>query len=75
MEITMTYGVIVHKAGESWNAYVPELEGVYAVASSRERVIELIARAIPYHLRQLAEAGVTVAVDHGASKALTLAIA
>ena len=48
-----TYPVVVHRAGKSWNAYVPDLEGVYAAADSRERVIELITEAIPFHLRQL----------------------
>ncbi len=51
----MTYGVIVHRAGKSWNAYVPELDGVVAVGASRERVIELISQAIPLHLRELAK--------------------
>ena len=48
-----TYPVVVHRAGKSWNAYVPDLEGVYDAADSRERVIELITEAIPFHLRQL----------------------
>jgi predicted RNase H-like HicB family nuclease len=69
----MTYGVIVHRAGKSWNAYVPELDGVVAAASTRERVIELIAEAIPLHLRELAKSG-EVAKNHGESEALTLAI-
>ncbi len=71
----MTYGVIVHRAGKSWNAYVPELDGVVAVADSRDRVIELISQAIPLHLRDLTNDGVPVAADHGASEAFTLAIA
>ncbi len=69
----MTYGVIIHKAGESWNAYVPELNGVVAAAATRERVIELISEAIPLHLRELAKTG-DIASGHGASEALTLAI-
>ena len=70
----MTYGVIVHRVGSSWNAYVPDLEGVVATASTRERVIELISEAIPFHLRQLAEAGHPVAETAG-SEALTLVVA
>jgi predicted RNase H-like HicB family nuclease len=69
----MTYGIIVHRAGSSWNAYVPELEGVCSAADTRVRVIESIAEAIPFHLRELAKAG-DVAPDLGASEALTLAI-
>ncbi len=71
----MTYGVVIHRAGKSWNAYVPELDGVVAVADSRDRVIELISQAIPLHLRDLAKDGVSVAADHGASEAITLVIA
>jgi len=70
----MTYGVIVHRVSDGWNAYVPELEGVVAAASTRERVIGLITEAVPFHLRELGKAGV-VAPNHGASEALTLAIA
>ena len=69
----MTYGVIIHRTGESWNAYVPELDGVVAVAASRERVIELIAEAIPLHLRELAKDGI-LDPGRGESEALTLAI-
>jgi predicted RNase H-like HicB family nuclease len=69
----MTYGVIVHRAGKSWNAYVPDLDGVVATASTRERVIELISQAIPFHLRQLAEAG-TPADAAACSEALTLVV-
>ena len=53
---------------------MPELEGVFAVAETRDRIIELIVEAIPFHLRELAKAGV-VAPDRGASEAFTLAIA
>jgi predicted RNase H-like HicB family nuclease len=53
----MKYTVVVHPAGSSWNAYVPDLDGVVATAATRERVIELITEAIPFHLRQLGESG------------------
>jgi predicted RNase H-like HicB family nuclease len=65
--------VIIHRAGNSWNAYVPELNGVVAAASTRERVIELIVEAIPIHLQGLAKDG-AIASNHGESEALTLAI-
>jgi predicted RNase H-like HicB family nuclease len=53
----MKYTVVVHPSGDTWNAYVPDLDGVVASAATRERVIELIAEAIPFHLNQLAESG------------------
>jgi predicted RNase H-like HicB family nuclease len=55
--LEVKYTVVVHPAGESWNAYVPDLDGVVATAATRDRVIELIAEAIPFHLSQLAESG------------------
>ena len=67
----MTFGVIVHRAGASWNAYVPDLDGVVATASTRERVIELITEAVPLHLRGLAEQGRSAE----SSEAFTLAVA
>jgi predicted RNase H-like HicB family nuclease len=36
---------------------VPDLDGVVAPAATRERVIELISEAIPFHLSQLSESG------------------
>ncbi len=47
--------IVVHRAGKSWNAYVPDLDGVVATAATRERVVELITQAIPYHLERIAE--------------------
>jgi len=69
----MTYGVIIHRAGNSWNAHVPGLEGVVATAATRERVIELISQAIPFHLKRLAESGTTVEAVTG-SEAFTLVV-
>jgi predicted RNase H-like HicB family nuclease len=67
----MKYAVIVHPAGtSSWNAYVPDLDGVVAAAETRERVIELIREAIPFHLRGLREAGEPV--PQPSSEALTV---
>ena len=53
----MKYTVVVHPSGDSWNAFVPDLEGVVATAATRERVIDLIAEAIPFHIRRLTENG------------------
>ncbi len=65
----MTFGVIIHRTGASWNAYVPELPGVVAAAGTRERVIELIAQAIPLHLEDA-----KLPARSGESEALTIAI-
>ncbi len=54
----MTYAVVLEKAANTWSAYVPSLDGVVAVGATRERVLELIAEAIPIHLRGLAEDGI-----------------
>jgi len=53
----MTYKAIIELGGSSWGAYVPDLPGCVAVASSRERVEELIREAVEAHVAELRERG------------------
>ena len=56
----MKYTALVHRAGSSWNAYVPDLPGCIATAPSRDMVEELIREAIPIHVESLRNHGETV---------------
>jgi predicted RNase H-like HicB family nuclease len=67
----VTYAVVVHKAGSSWNAYVPDLEGVYAAGDTRDEVLQMIAEAIPFHLESLAKDGL-LPPDVGTSEVVTI---
>jgi predicted RNase H-like HicB family nuclease len=54
----MQYIVIVEKEPNTdWGAYVPDLPGCVAVASTREEVERLIRDAIELHLRGMREDG------------------
>lgn len=47
------YVVVIEQEGDAWGAYVPDLPGCVAAGHSRAEVEELIADAIPLHIRSL----------------------
>lgn len=53
----MRYLVIVEKGKSGFGAYVPDLPGCIAAASSRTEVVRLIREAIELHLEDLRERG------------------
>jgi predicted RNase H-like HicB family nuclease len=53
----MQYLVIVEKGQFGFGAYVPDLPGCIAVASSRKEVVRLIQEAIELHVEDLRERG------------------
>jgi len=56
----MTYKAIIEGSGTSWSAYLPDLPGCVAAASSRERVVELIRGAVSVHIEFLRDRGEAV---------------
>ena len=48
-----TYAVVIEPAGTGFSAYVPDLPGCVAAASSREAVLHEIRAAIQFHLEGL----------------------
>jgi predicted RNase H-like HicB family nuclease len=56
----MTYAAILERGETSWGAYIPDLPGCVAVASSREEVERLIREAAPLHVELMRERGETV---------------
>ncbi len=53
----MTYTVIYEKAATGYSAYVPDLPGCIAAASTKEEVESLMEEAIEMHLEALREDG------------------
>ena len=47
------YAVVFERGPENWSAYVPDLPGCVAAASSREEVEDLIREAIEFHIEGL----------------------
>lgn len=60
----MRYLVVVEQEGESFGAYVPDLPGCIAAASSREEVLQLIREAIEFHIEGLRGHGEAVSPLH-----------
>jgi predicted RNase H-like HicB family nuclease len=55
--MTHTYAVVIEPAGAGFSAYVPDLPGCVAAASTREGVRAEIRGAIQFHLDGLARDG------------------
>ena len=53
----MKYAVVIEKGVSSYGAFVPDLPGCVAVASTRKEVLKLIQEAIEFHIEGLREAG------------------
>jgi predicted RNase H-like HicB family nuclease len=56
----MKYTVIYERGPTSWGAYVPDLPGVIAAATTRDEVERLIEEAIQFHLYGLREEGIKI---------------
>ena len=59
------YLVIYDRANDGgWGAHVPDVEGVFAVGSTREEVEARMTEALTAHLRHLRERGTPVPEPH-----------
>jgi predicted RNase H-like HicB family nuclease len=56
------YAVVVEKSETGFGAYVPDLPGCVAAASTRKEVVRLIQTAIEFHIEGLREGGEPVPV-------------
>ena len=56
----MRYAVVIEKGETSYGAYVPDLPGCVAVASTVEEVERLIREAVAFHIEGLREDGLPV---------------
>ncbi len=56
----MRYAVVVEKSETGFGAYVPDMPGCVAAASTRKEVVRLIQFAIEFHIEGLREEGAPV---------------
>lgn len=68
----MNYVIVVEHEGDAWGAYAPDLPGCGVAGESRERVLELIKEAIPFHIDGLRRNGDPV--PEPSAEALTIAV-
>ena len=60
----MKYLVVIEESETGFGAYVPDLPGCIAAATSRDEVTRLIHEAIEFHLDGLAEEGLPIPPRH-----------
>ena len=53
----MKYTVVIEKSPNNYAAYVPDLPGCVATASTREEVLQEIREAIAFHIEGMREDG------------------
>ncbi len=53
----MKYLVVLESSESGFSAYVPDLPGCIAAASSHDEVVALIREAIEFHIEGMKEAG------------------
>ena len=53
----MKYVVVIEQTESGCSAYVPDLPGCVAAASSHDEIVELIREAIEFHIEGLIEDG------------------
>lgn len=56
----MRYAIVVEKGPTSYGAYVPDLPGCVAAAETRSEVLQLIRKAIEFHIETMREDGLAV---------------
>lgn len=64
----MRYAIVIEQGEESYGAYVPDLPGCVAAASSREEVVKLIHEAIEEHIHVLRAEGLAVPSPHSTAE-------
>lgn len=55
--MSMRYAVIIEKGGTSYSAYVPDLPGCIAAATTEQEVRVLIREAVEFHIEGLRQHG------------------
>jgi predicted RNase H-like HicB family nuclease len=56
----MRYTIVIEQGDTSFGAYVPDLPGCVAAATTREEAVKLIHEAIDEHLQVLREEGMPI---------------
>ena len=56
----MRYMVVIERGETSWGAHVPDLPGCVAVGETRDEALQLIRKAIEFHIQGLKKEGLPV---------------
>jgi predicted RNase H-like HicB family nuclease len=56
----MKYIVVIEKTKTGYSAFLPDLPGCIAAASTREQVMQLLTESVPDHIQLMREHGETI---------------
>lgn len=71
----MRYAVVIERAPNNYAAYVPDLPGCVATASTREELMDEIREAIELHIEGLREDGEPVPQPQATTEVVEVAAA
>ncbi len=71
----MKYTVIIEKAPNNYAAYVPDLPGCVATASTRDKLLEEIREAIEFHIEGMRQDGEPVPAPQAIADIVEVAVA
>ena len=71
----MRYAVVIERAPNNYAAYVPDLPGCVATASTREELLDEIREAIKLHIEGLREDGEPVPQPQATTEVVEVAAA
>ena len=69
----MKYTIVIEKTPNNYAAYVPDLPGCVATASTREELLEEIREAIEFHVEGMREDGYSVPEPQATSAVVEVA--
>ena len=69
----MKYTVVVERTSNNYAAYVPDLPGCVATASTREQLLEEIREAIEFHIEGMREDGEVIPQPQASSDVVEVA--
>lgn len=68
------YTIVIEKGRKSFGAFVPDLPGCVAVASTRSAVMKLIREAVELHLEDLQAQGVPLPLAAARAESIEVAV-
>lgn len=69
------YAIVVEEGPASYGAYVPDLPGCVAAATTKEEVLKLIREAIEFHLDGMREEGLAIPAPSSTAEYVDVAVA
>ena len=71
----MKYTVVIEKTPNNYAAYVPDLPGCVATASTRDKLLEEIREAIEFHIEGMRQDGELVPAPQATADIVEVAVA